>query len=117
MSKQTTQDLLKRTKQNAPPPAEPNKEVAPAPAEQRGGEAVAPQFTGKAVAFWLDDEDRAILKQMRVLFVTQDLTPSDSLVVRTALRFLPKDPQQIIEKARELMERDGRKVRHQKRGA
>jgi hypothetical protein len=115
LSKQTTQALLKRIKQNALS-AEPPKAVADAqPAEPKSAEPTVPQFTGKAVAFWLDDEDRAILKQMRVLFVTQDLTPSDSLVVRVALRFLPKDLQQIIEKARELMERDGRKVRHQKR--
>jgi hypothetical protein len=117
MPKETTQALLKRIKQNAPPAAEQQKAIEPAPADPKGAEPAAPQFTGKAVAFWLDDEDRAILKQMRVLFVTQDLTPSDSLVVRTALRFLPKDPQQIIEKARELSERDGRKVRHQKRGS
>ena len=119
MPKETTRELLKRIKQNAPSPAaapakaDPDPSPVPAP---KAAEPAAPQFTGKPVAFWLDDEDRAILKQMRVLFVTQDLNPSDSLVVRVALRFLPKDAQQVIEKARELQERDGRKVRHQKKG-
>ena len=69
--------------------------------------------TGKQAAFWLDDEDRAIFHEMGMLLYTQGIKPSHNLVLRAAIRMVPRD-HRLVEKVRELMENDGRKLRHQK---
>lgn len=72
--------------------------------------------TGKQAAFWLDDEDRAIFHEMGMLLYSQGIKPSHNLVLRAAIRMVPRD-HRLVEKVRELMETDGRKVRHQKKSA
>ena len=67
--------------------------------------------SGKQTALWLDDEDRGILHEMGMQLYSQGIKPSHNLVVRVALRMLPKD-HRFFEKAKELIEQDGRKVRH-----
>ncbi len=67
--------------------------------------------SGKQTALWLDDEDRSILHEMGMQLYSQGIKPSHNLVVRVALRMLPKD-HRFFEKAKELIEQDGRKVRH-----
>lgn len=67
--------------------------------------------SGKQTALWLDDEDRGILHEMGMQLYSQGIKPSHNLVVRVALRMLPKD-HRFFEKAKELIDQDGRKVRH-----
>ena len=69
--------------------------------------------TGKQIAFWFDDDDRAILQEMGMLLYTQGIKPSHNLVIRAALRMMPKD-HRFFEKAQELLQKDGRKLRHMK---
>jgi len=70
--------------------------------------------TGKQAAFWLDDEDRAIFHEMGMQLYSQGIKPSHNLVLRAAIRMVPRD-HRLVEKVRELMENDGRKLRHQKK--
>lgn len=70
--------------------------------------------TGKQAAFWLDDEDRAIFHEMGMHLYSQGIKPSHNLVLRAAIRMIPRD-HRLVEKVRELLENDGRKVRHQKK--
>lgn len=72
--------------------------------------------TGKTAAFWIDDEDRELLRQAAMLLLGAGIRPSDSLTLRAALRLLPMNTT-FLDKARELVERDGRKLRHQKPAA
>jgi hypothetical protein len=76
----------------------------------------APRVTGsgKQAAFWLDDEDRAIFHETGMLLYSQGIKPSHNLVLRAAIRMIPRD-HRLVEKVRELIEKDGRKVRHQKK--
>lgn len=76
----------------------------------------APRSTGsgKQAAFWLDDEDRAIFHETGMLLYSQGIKPSHNLVLRAAIRMIPRD-HRLVEKVRELIERDGRKLRHQKK--
>ena len=78
--------------------------------------ADAPRSTGsgKQAAFWLDDEDRAIFHETGMLLYSQGIKPSHNLVLRAAIRMIPRD-HRLVEKVRELIEKDGRKVRHQKK--
>ena len=68
-------------------------------------------FTGKQAAFWLNDEDRAIFNELVILLRSQGVKASENLVLRAALRMVPKD-YRLVEKIRELMQNDGRKLRH-----
>ena len=70
--------------------------------------------TGKQAAFWLDDEDRAIFHEMGMVLYSQGIKPSYNLVLRAAIRMVPRD-HRLVEKVRHLMENDGRKLRHQKK--
>ena len=70
--------------------------------------------SGKQAAFWLDDEDRAIFHETGMLLYSQGIKPSHNLVLRAAIRMIPRD-HRLVEKVRELIEKDGRKVRHQKK--
>ena len=69
--------------------------------------------TGKQAAFWLDDEDRAIFHEMGMLLYSQGIKPSHNLVLRAAIRMVPRD-HQLVEQVKKLIENDGRKLRHQK---
>ena len=77
-------------------------------------EAPRPTGSGKQAAFWLDDEDRAIFHETGMLLYSQGIKPSHNLVLRAAIRMIPRD-HRLVEKVRELIEKDGRKVRHQKK--
>lgn len=95
------------------PPRERTKKLAPAQISDT--EKGATTGTGKQAAFWLDDEDRALFHEMGMLLYSQGIKPSHNLVLRAALRMVPRD-HRLVEKVRELMEKDGRKLRHQKQG-
>ena len=125
-------DLIAQISQNlaavpAVPAATPMADVPQQPqkpvAKPRKAEPVAksepadkPSSTGsgKQAAFWLDDEDRAIFHETGMLLYSQGIKPSHNLVLRAAIRMIPRD-HRLVEKVRELIEKDGRKVRHQKK--
>ena len=83
------------------------------PTPQKKGPLPKGSATGKQIAFWFDDDDRAILQEMGMLLYTQGIKPSHNLVIRAALRMMPKD-HRFFEKAQELLQKDGRKLRHMK---
>jgi hypothetical protein len=67
--------------------------------------------SGRQAAFWLDDEDRGILREVGISLYAQGIKPSDNLVLRAALRLMPRD-HRLIEQIKTLLDRDGRRVRH-----
>jgi hypothetical protein len=69
--------------------------------------------TGRTAAFWLDADDRALFHEAGMMLYAQGIRPSDSLILRAALRLMPRD-HRLLDQVRELLERDGRKLRHQK---
>ncbi len=91
----------------------PEKAVKVAPKEIKKDEPLPASGTGKQAAFWLDDEDRALFHEFGMLLYSQGIKPSHNLVLRAALRLVPKD-HRLNDKVRELLAQDGRKVRHQK---
>ena len=118
-------DLIAQISQNvgaplsAPPPL-PEPAPPPAVVERQEKEPVrrspasSTTGTGKQAAFWLDDEDRAIFHEMGMVLYSQGIKPSYNLVLRAAIRMVPRD-HRLVEKVRHLMENDGRKLRHQKK--
>ena len=90
----------------------PTKEVK-SPTSVKKDESLPTTGTGKQAAFWLDDEDRALFHEFGMLLYSQGIKPSHNLVLRAALRLVPKD-HRLTEKVRELLAQDGRKLRHQK---
>jgi hypothetical protein len=46
-----------------------------------------------------------------MLLYQQGIKPSDNLILRAALRLMPTD-HRLVEKVHELLEKDGRKLRH-----
>jgi hypothetical protein len=67
--------------------------------------------SGRQAAFWLDDEDRGIFREVGILLYTQGIKPSDNLVLRAALRLMPRD-HRLTEQIQSLVEKDGRRLRH-----
>jgi len=115
-------------------PAKPSPELAPSPvkvqpvaatvavlekpkkAATRAPKQEEPSLgSGKQAAFWLDDEDRALFHELGMLLYSQGIKPSHNLVLRAALRLVPRD-HRLTEKVRELLAQDGRKLRHQRGG-
>jgi hypothetical protein len=72
--------------------------------------------SGRQAAFWLDDEDRGILREVGMSLYAQGIKPSDNLVLRAALRLMPRD-HRPIEQIKVLLDRDGRRVRHRDKAA
>ena len=83
------------------------------PARKPAQPTPAGTSSGRQAAFWLDDEDRGIFREVGMLLYQQGIKPSDNLILRAALRLMPTD-HRLIEKVHELLERDGRKLRHQR---
>jgi hypothetical protein len=122
-------DLLSELKKNvqATPSAKPAKarraseptpQTAETPAvpEPAPTESAAKQFTGRPVGFWGDDEDRRILREFALVLYQAGLKPSESLAIRAALRLVSQEHRfgELVEQARTVLERDGRRLRHQK---
>jgi hypothetical protein len=72
--------------------------------------------SGRQAAFWLDDEDRGSLREVGMSLYAQGIKPSDNLVLRAALRLMPRD-HRLIEQIKTLLDRDGRRVRHRDKGS
>jgi hypothetical protein len=119
LAAQINQDLA-----SSPPAEDPGEGTPPAPKRKRERtvKAVskkgmgtkrrsASTATGKPGAFWLDDSDRRIFHELGMLLYSQGIRPSDSLILRAAIRLMPRD-HRFIEQIRKLQSQDGRKIRH-----
>jgi hypothetical protein len=47
--------------------------------------------TGKAVSFWFDDQDRAMLHECGMLLYSHGIRPTHTVIMRAALRLMPRD--------------------------
>jgi hypothetical protein len=111
-----TKDLIAKISQNVkgsePPVEKPAKPKAGEAVPRKKARSIAPSTSsGKQAAFWLDDEDRGIFREVGMLLYQQGIKPSDNLILRAAIRLMPTD-HRLVEKVHELLERDGRKLRH-----
>lgn len=109
-------DLGKRIKATSggTPSATAKASAAPSPAAPKPQPAKpAPVSTGRPAAVWFSDEDRATLRELSMVLLGQGIDPTHSLIVRALLRIAPRD-ERLIESVRELLEQDGRKLRHRK---
>ena len=66
---------------------------------------------GSPVSFWVNEEDRSILNEIGIMLYAKGIKPSDSLIVRVALRLLPRD-HRLVEGAREMQDQDRRRQRN-----
>ena len=62
---------------------------------------------GKPVQFWMHDEDRRILRELSAWLAGQGVRASDSLVIRSALRFTQTGAE-FLEAYRQAAQLDGR---------
>jgi hypothetical protein len=62
---------------------------------------------GSAITFWFHDEDRRLIRELAAWLAGQGLRPTDSMVVRAALR-MAKTGGALIEAYRQEAELDGR---------
>jgi predicted nucleic acid-binding protein len=79
----------------------------PVPVQPETAAARPKTRRGKAVQFWLHDEDRKLIRELAAYLSTQGLRPTDSLIVRAALRLAPADAR-LLEAFREALSQDGR---------
>jgi hypothetical protein len=91
----------------------------PGPAARPAPSPVRPEprsGTGKGspVSFWVNEEDRSILNEIGIMLYSKGIKPSDSLIVRVALRLLPRD-HRLVEGAREMLDQDRRRQRNRPR--
>ena len=121
--------LIAQISQNvALPPKEPDHEESEPPkpeveeetrtrkaSSSRKGRTTKPRSvnSGRPAAFWVGDGDREIFHELGMLLYTQGIKPSDSLILRAAIRLMPRD-HRFIEEVRTLQALDGRKVRHKR---
>ena len=99
------------TSENAPAPLPMPAETPKAVTPQKGkGDEV------KHVAFWLDDEDRAIFHEISIHLFAQGIKPTNNLIIRAALRLMPEGPP-FLEQVGELIRQDGRTMRHKQKAA
>ena len=80
----------------------------PPPAQPEGRSATG---KGSPVSFWVNEEDRSILNEIGIMLYAKGIKPSDSLIVRVALRLLPRD-HRLVEGAREMQDQDRRRQRN-----
>lgn len=79
---------------SAAPPAPPE----PAPSKAR---------TGKQAQFWLHEDDRRLIRELSSWLASQGVRPTDSLVVRAALR-TAQGGEALLAAYRDAASRDGR---------
>ena len=66
---------------------------------------------GKPVQFWMHDEDRKLVRELSAWLAGQGVRPSDSMVIRAALRFA-KTGNEFLECYWEASRLDGRLKRY-----
>jgi hypothetical protein len=62
---------------------------------------------GKPVQFWLHEEDRKIVRELAAWLAGQGIRPTDSIVIRAALRLAKPGPA-LLEAHRQAAALDGR---------
>lgn len=62
---------------------------------------------GKPSAFWIDDGDRRIFHELGMLLYAQGTKPSDSLILRAAIRLMPRDHRFFLSKSADFRLRTG----------
>jgi hypothetical protein len=108
LRQQLAQQVEMPAQKKAIPSTEPGSPAGHPEPEPRNGK-------GRPVAFWINDEIRGILDEVGIMLYAKGIKPSDSLVVRVALRLLPRD-HRLIEGAREMIEQDRRRQRNRSQG-
>jgi hypothetical protein len=74
--------------------------------------AAAPKSrVGKATQFWFHDEDRRLVRELAAWLAGQGVRPTDSLVIRAALRTV-KTGEQFLEACQDASQLDGRLKSH-----
>jgi hypothetical protein len=71
------------------------------------GDEPAPARTGKQAQFWLHEEDRRLIRELSSWLASQGVRPTDSLVVRAALR-IAQGGEALLAAYHEAAARDGR---------
>jgi hypothetical protein len=66
---------------------------------------------GSPVQFWFHEEDRRLLRELAAWLAGQGLRPTDSMVIRAALR-TAKTGGELLQAYRQASELDGRLKRH-----
>jgi len=114
--------LLAAIQQKAPASPPPEGNPTPPPAVQAPAELdlqeAPPQRSerrrgrvGSPVQFWFHDEDRHLLRELAAWLAGQGLRPTDSMVIRAALR-TAKTGGPFLQAYREASELDGRLKQH-----
>ena len=103
-----------------PEPPEPQREppaqsVTPAPAARLKAHPAkhVKSRVGKPVQFWLHDEDRKLVRELSAWLAGQGERPTDSLVIRTALR-MANTGGELLKAFRQASQLDGRLKQHKK---
>jgi hypothetical protein len=110
---------IQRKVPSAPPPAEP--EPKPQTADQTEPRRKEPRVVmvadkpkrrkGKQVQFWFHEEDGRLVRELAAWLAGQGLRPTDSLVIRAALR-TAQTGAGLLQAYRRAAELDGRLKRH-----
>ena len=79
----------------------------PAAAEQSTPAPPTPRRVGKPVQFWLHEADRTLIRELSAWLAGQGIRPTDSMVVRAALRMARTGPG-LLECYRHAASLDGR---------
>jgi hypothetical protein len=66
---------------------------------------------GKPVQFWLHEEDRRLLRELAAWLAGQGIRPTDSMVVRSALR-MAKTGSELLDAYHQAAQLDGRLKQH-----
>ena len=66
---------------------------------------------GKPVQFWLHEEDRLLLRELAAWLAGQGIRPTDSMVVRAALR-MARTGSELLEAYHQASQLDGRLKQH-----
>jgi hypothetical protein len=116
-AKPTRQDALLAALQRqpvnpAPPPAAAIEKPAVTPPETTASTArpKAPARAGKVgkpIQFWMHEEDRKLIRELSAWLAGQGIRPSDSMVVRAALR-MAKPGAALLDSYRQSAALDGR---------
>jgi hypothetical protein len=75
--------------------------------ERRAAKKAPKSRVGKAVQFWMHDEDRKLVRELAAWLAGQGARPTDSMVIRAALRFA-KTGSGFLEAYRQAGQLDGR---------
>jgi hypothetical protein len=100
--------------QDEPPPEAPvegQAEKLRKPAQRAAAPVVGRSRVGKPVQFWLHDEDRRLVRELAAWLAGQGERPTDSMVIRAALRMAKTDPD-LLKAYRQASQLDGRLKQH-----